>query len=86
MVNTKFNLIDLFQPRLIVPSDDFQVVFIHFVYNSALFFGILLVFIIVTRRSQFDLYAFIYVYISVAKFLNSFLSRSLCYSTVLELP
>jgi hypothetical protein len=30
-------LIDLFQPRLIVSSDVFQVIFVHLVYNSALF-------------------------------------------------
>jgi hypothetical protein len=31
------NLIDLFRPRLIVSSKVFQVVFVHFVYNSAVF-------------------------------------------------
>jgi hypothetical protein len=49
-------LIDLFRSRLIVPPKLFQVVFLHSVYNSALYFTILLLFILVTCRSQFVLY------------------------------
>ena len=46
----------LFQPSLIISSKVFQVIFIHLVHNSALFFHILLLFILITRHSQFDLY------------------------------
>ena len=56
-------MIDLFRPRLTVSSEVFQVVFVHLVYNSALFFGamlllLLLLFILVTCFSLFDLYLF----------------------------
>ena len=51
--------LDLDRPvtaSLTVPSKFFQVVFIRLVHNSALFLCILLLFILVTRRSQIDLY------------------------------
>jgi hypothetical protein len=45
------NILDLFHTHLIVSSKVFQVIFVHLVYNSAFFFGILLLFILVTCSS-----------------------------------
>jgi hypothetical protein len=71
-------LIDLFQPCLIVSSKVFQVVFVHLVYNSALFLASCFCPFLLHVMSQMDLYLLSFLSAG-STFISSKVFRSFCH-------